>query len=538
MKGDGGSAQRRCDRPVVEMRGIVKRYPGVLANDHVDFSACPGEVHGLLGENGAGKTTLMNILYGTIKPDEGEIILWGEPVSKWHPTRALRRGVVMVAQHFRLIPRLTVLENIMLGVRGAGKRMKRRDVLQKLEEVSTEYGLAVNPYDYVWQLSAGEKQRVELARALVLDAKLLILDEPTSVLTPPEVEGLFKVLRAIARKGRTVIFITHKLWEAMEVCDRITVLRRGRNVGTVDRGEATPELLTRMMFGEAVSAVSTVTSARARRLRRKVLVVRDLWVKSDRGHWAVKGASFDVYAGEILGIAGVAGNGQRELVEAIVGLRRKARGSVHLNGIDVTELSARELINLGVAYVPEERVGVGVAPGLSVAENAVTKSYWRRPFSRRLVMDWKAVYEYARKLVRKYGVLSPSLTAPVETLSGGNIQRLILARELSLAPRLLVAHNPTSGLDVKAAASIRGEIVGLAGKGAAVLLVSEELEEVLMLSDRIAVMYDGELHGPFEKDEVTREEIGYLMVSGAKRSKPVAAAAVEGGRKSAGWSAS
>lgn len=500
--------------PVVLMKSIVKRYPGVLANDHVDFEVLPGEIHGLLGENGAGKTTLMSILFGTIKPDEGEIYLRGRRVTgSWTPRRALRAGIVMVAQHFKLIPKMTVLENIELGLGGAGVKLGRKELLEKIEEIKKEYGLSVDPHSYVWQLSAGEKQRVELVRAILLDAKLLILDEPTTVLARSEVKGLFKVLELMRRKGRSIVFITHKLWEALEICDRITVLRKGKKVGTISRDKASPEVLTEMMFGKTASIEVKMPSL-PQPGDGRVLAVRDLWVRGDRGHWAVKGASFDLSPGEVLGIAGVAGNGQRELVEAIVGLRKPSRGRIWVNSVETTGKSPRELIKLGVAYIPEERIGAGVAPGLSVAENLVSKSYWRKPFSGKLFVNWREIKRYAEELVGKYSIKVSSISVPVESLSGGNIQRVVLARELSLSPKLLIAHNPTMGLDMRATAFIRREILELARRGAAVLLVSEELEEILELSTKVAVMYEGRLCGPFPRNTVTIDDVNHMMISG------------------------
>uniref|UniRef100_A0A7J3ZJP8 ABC transporter ATP-binding protein n=1 Tax=Fervidicoccus fontis TaxID=683846 RepID=A0A7J3ZJP8_9CREN len=503
-------------RIAVEMKGIVKRFPGIVANDNIDLTVYEGEVHGLLGENGAGKTTLMNILYGQLKLDSGEIYLWGERVSSWSPKKALQRGIVMVAQHFRLIPRLTVLENIMLGVIGSGKRISRHQLSVKVKEIEERYGLKVNLDNYVWQLTAGEKQRVELIRALVMDARLIILDEPTTVLTPIESKTLFKILRKLAGEKKTIIFITHKLWEALEACDRITVLRKGRKVGTLDRESASQEVLTHMMFGQAIEDIALYRNSHRKSCEsdKAVLSVRDLWVKSDKGYWAVRGVGFEVYRCEVLGIVGIAGNGQEELVEAIVGLRKKERGVIVKDGLDITNLSVRELILRGISYVPEDRLERGVARGLSVAENLALKSYWKPPFARKHLVNWEQIHRHAEVLVGRFQIKAPGVKAPVETLSGGNIQRLILARELTVGPQLLVAHNPTFGLDLKSTIEFHKEILALVERGGSVILVTEELEEALALSNRIAVMFDGMMLGPFKRDEVNRELIGYLMTTG------------------------
>ncbi len=501
------------DTAIIVMKNITKYYPGVKANDNVYFEARAGEVHGLLGENGAGKTTLMNILYGLVKPDNGEIWIYGKRVNlkKWSPAEALKNKIVMVHQHFKLIPRLTVLDNIILGLRGAGIRISVVEAREKINKLAEEYGLMINPNDYIWQLSAGEKQRVELIRALMLDARILIMDEPTSVLTVPEIRGLFKILRKMAEEGRSIIFITHKLWEALEICDRITVMRRGKSIDTLLKKDATPEKLAKLMFGRVPEKPKGKTRAPS---RRRVLHVRGLWVRSDRGHWAVKNAGIEVYAGEIVGIAGVAGSGQRELVEAIVGLRKAEKGCIRINGADITNASPREIADKGVAYIPEDRLGIGIVAPLSIVENSIMRKYWKRMFSGKITVKWDSARKYAEKLIEKYEIKSPGPEVPAGKLSGGNIQKLIIARELSEEPRLVIAHNPTMGLDVRSAMRVHEEILRLASKDTAILLVSEELEEILELSDRVYVMYNGELLGPFNTDEVSLEDLGYMMVTG------------------------
>ncbi|MEM1620227.1 MAG: ABC transporter ATP-binding protein, partial [Fervidicoccaceae archaeon] len=502
-------SEASCEK-AAELRRISKRYPNVVANDCVDFEVCVGEIHCLLGENGAGKTTLVNVLYGLVEPDEGEVIVWGERPKRWSPREALRRGIAMVAQHFTLIPKLTVLENVLLAAAGASIDLNAHEAERRLRELSSRYGLKVDPRAYAWQLSTGEKQRAELLRALALGATLLILDEPTSALSPIEVRSLFEVLRRLRSEGKAVIFITHKLWEALEICDRITVMRRGKRVGTLKRAEVDRSTLIAMMFGESVEQLESRVD---KMVGEPVLVVRDLWVKSDRGRWAVKGASFDVRRGEIFGVAGVAGNGQLELVEALVGLRRIERGSVILAGEDVSRASVKKRIELGLAYIPESRFGRGVARGLSVAENLLLKHHASLALRRGPLLKPSEALRLAQSIASSYKIEAPDLRAPVDTLSGGNIQRLIVARELSLRPRVLVAHNPTAGLDAKTTAEIRSEILELARAGTAVLLVSEELEELMEVSDKLAVMFDGTILGPFDRG-ISVEELGYMMIAG------------------------
>ena len=490
----------------VEMRGIVKRFPGVLANDHVDLAVRSGEVHALLGENGAGKTTLMNILYGIYHPDEGEIYLKGKRVHIRSPRDAISLGIGMVHQQFRLVLSHTVAENVVLGL-PRPFLFPDRPARQKLREFAQRYGLAVDPDARLWQLSAGEQQRLEIIKALYRGADILILDEPTSMLTPQEIGELMSTVRRMAAEGKTVIFITHKLNEVFAASDRVTVLRQGKVVTTLDTSQTDKLELARLMVGREVLF---------RLVKRpvqpgpKVLEVSDLDVLGDRGLMAVKGASFHIAAGEILGIAGVAGNGQRELVEALAGLRPVARGRVLLEGEDVTNQSPRLLAGRGVCYVPAERV-VGTVPNLSVAENFILKAYDQAPFCRRLFLDRAAVEAHADRLIAEYGVATPSPETPLKLLSGGNIQRAILARETSGAPRLLIAAHPTSGLDVGATEYIRQTLLAQREQGTAILLVSEDLEEILQLSDRIAVMYGGQIMGILPAERADLEVIGMMM---------------------------
>jgi len=498
------------------MVGIVKRFPGVLANDHINFEARAGEIHALLGENGAGKTTLMNILYGIYRPDEGEIYIRGKRAHIRSPRDAIALGIGMVHQHFRLVSTHTVAENIVLGLPGRFFFPVEK-VKDEISRLSEKYGLYIDPDARIWQLSAGEQQRVEIVRALYRGAEVLILDEPTTMLTPGEVKDLFATLRRMADEGKTVIFITHKLEEVMAVSQRVTVLRRGRVVGTVETARTDISELARMMVGEELLCGITRQPSEKGKV---VLEVRDLHALNDKGVMALKGVSFSIREGEILGIAGVAGNGQRELVEVITGLRKAVKGQVLIDGEDVTNRSPREIIEKGVAHVPEERLQKGLAPNMSVAENLVLKDYRRFPFSKGFLLDYQSIAEFAEDKIARYGIMTPSKDTPAKLLSGGNIQRLILARETSGQPRLIVAAHPTYGLDIRATDYIRHLLLEQRAKGVAILLVSEDLEEVLCLSDRIAVMFEGEIIGLVDAEEAQVEEIG-LMMAGVRRKPAV-----------------
>nr|MBC7244244.1 ABC transporter ATP-binding protein [Chloroflexota bacterium] len=488
------------------MHGIVKRFPGVLANDHISLEVRAGEIHALLGENGAGKTTLMNILYGIYQADEGEIYVKGHRVHIRSPRDAIRLGIGMVHQQYRLVANHTVAENVVLGLPG-NFLFPERAARQKLEDFSKKYGLSVDPNARIWQLSAGEQQRVEIIKALYRGADILILDEPTSMLTPGEIDELLSIIHRMAAEGHTIIFITHKLDEVFAISERVTVLRQGKVVATLETTRTDKPSLARLMVGREVIF----------RLEKKpapvgevVLRVEDLHVLNDRGLPAVKGVSLIVAAGEILGIAGVAGNGQRELVEALVGLRPSQRGHVFLKGRDVTNQPPRALIGCGVCYVPGERM-IGLAPGLSVAENLVLKSYEQKQFRQGAFLDYAAINSHASRLIHQYSVTTPSPTTPVKLLSGGNIQRVILARETCQSPTLLIAAHPTSGLDVGATEYIRQLILKQRDQGTAVLLVSEDLEEILQLSDRIAVMFEGEIMGILPAHQADLGTIGAMM---------------------------
>lgn len=493
---------------LLEMRNIVKRFGSLVANDHINFEVKRGEIHGLLGENGAGKTTLMNILYGIYQPDEGEIIFEGRKVRFKSPKDAISAGIGMVHQHFMLVPRMNVLQNIVLGYRTPSDPLiNHRWVEERIESLSEKYGIEVALYETIMNLSVGEEQRVEILKALFRDVKLLILDEPTAVLTPQEVDSLFYALKSMTKSGLTIIFITHKLKEALKVTDRITVLRKGRKVGTVKTSETNEKELTRMMVGRDLVLDITKPPSEP---GKEVLRVEDLWVKDERGNYAVKGVSFSIREGEIFGIAGVSGNGQKELEEAIAGLRRVEKGRIILDGKDITTKGVAEREN--IAYIPEDRIGVGLAPSLSVLENLMLKDF--KKYRKRFSLNFEEMERRAMSLIEEFSVKTPSLHSPAGTLSGGNIQRLILARELSRNPRLIIASQPTRGLDVAGIDYVRRRLIDEAMKGSAVLLISEDLDEVFQLSDRIAVMYEGEIRGIIDRKRADYEKIGYLMAGG------------------------
>ncbi|WP_437481924.1 ABC transporter ATP-binding protein [Sorangium sp. So ce1014] len=498
-------------KAVLEARGITKRFSGVLANDRVDLDLGEGEIHALLGENGAGKSTLMNILYGLVRPDEGELRRSGRPVSLRSPSDAIALGIGMVHQHFMLIPVFTVAENIVLGAEPVRRGLlDRGSASAEVRGLSARYGLDVDPDARVEDLPVGVQQRVEILKALYRKAEILILDEPTAVLTPQEVDELFRVLRGLTSRGVSVLFITHKLREVLAVADRVTVMRAGKVVGAAIPAETDERGLAAMMVGREV--VLQVSKAPARP-KAVVLEVERLGVAGRRGSGgdAVRDVSFSVRAGEILGIAGVQGNGQTELVEAVTGLSPARDGRVLLRGRDVTGALPRALIERGVSHVPEDRQRHGLVLSYSVADNLVLCTYHRAPFAVRGVLRDDAREENARRLIKAYDIRAPGPGTPVSALSGGNQQKVILAREMSRPVELLVASQPTRGVDVGSIEHIHREIVAARDAGAAVLLVSAELDEILALSDRIAVMYRGRLVAMRDAGAVSRTELGMLM---------------------------
>ena len=502
---------------LVEMKGIVKRFPGVLANDHVNFDLKRGEVHALLGENGAGKTTLMNILYGLYRADEGEIYIKGKRVKIRSPKDAIKLGIGMVHQNFRLIPTHTVVENIVLGLKEVGFVLNHKKLEQEIRELASSYGWSIDPSAKVWQLSAGEKQQVELLKALYRRAEILILDEPTSVLTPQETKALFNAIRRMAEEGKGVIFITHKLDEVMQVSDRVTVMRKGRVVVTKNTSDTNPAELANYMVGRPV----IFTLQRKPMLPGKeVLRLKDVYAMSDKGVLALKGINLRIRKNEILGIAGVAGNGQIELAEVITGLRKVIKGKILINDVDATNKSPREIMELGVAYIPPENLRWGLVANLRVVDNLFLKAYRYPPYSNRVMINWRKIYDMADELIKKFEIVTPSKFTRTRALSGGNLQRLVLARELSGiigggVPDLIVAAYPTKGLDVAATEFVRKTLLRYREMGSGILLISEDLEEILMLSDRIGVIFDGRIVGEFKAEEADIERIGLLM-AGAK----------------------
>jgi len=504
------------------MEDITKRFGPVVANDRITLAVRAGSVHALLGENGAGKTTLMNILYGLYQPDAGRILLRERAVRFSSPHDAIQHGIGMIHQQFMLVPQLTVAENIVLGL------PPRRGVFLDLATVATEitalsraYRLDVDPWARVWQLPVGVQQRVEILKALYRKADLFILDEPTSVLTPAETDALFEIVRRLVAEGHSVIFISHKLDEVMRVSDQVTVLRQGRVAGTVPTSETTPAELARMMVGREVVLRLEKSPAIPGDV---VLEVQDLHALNDRGLSALRGVSFQVRCGEIFGIAGVDGNGQTELAEAIIGLRRPKGGRILLKGRDVTSLPTRARIERRLAYIPADRSRFGLIVDLAVADNLVLKAFHRPPLSRWTLLDRGAISAHARAVAERFDIRMAGIFQPVRQLSGGNQQKVILAREVSANPELLVAVQPTRGLDVGASEYVLRTILAQRDRGAAVLYISTELDEILTMSDRLAVLFNGEIMGIVRPGEVSLEEIS-LMMAGALRRSPLVATA-------------
>jgi len=501
--------------PVLELRGITKQFPGVLANDHVDFDLRRGEVHALLGENGAGKSTLMSILYGLYTADSGEILMNGKPVAIHSPKDAIELGIGMVHQHFMLIPVMTVTENIVLAnepVR-AGVFIDEPAAEKRVEEVARTFKFAVDPHARIRDITVGQQQRVEIMKALYRNADIVILDEPTAVLTPQEAQELFEILRTLTREGISVIFITHKLNEVLEIADRITVLRRGKKVETFPREGATEAGLARAMVGREVLLRVEKKPAQPGDL---LLQVEDLAVRDDRGLEAVRGVSLDVRAGEIVGIAGVDGNGQSELIDALTGLRSVSRGKILVGGRDLTRATARQALDAGMGHIPEDRQRRGLVLDFNLAENLVLHDYAKEPFSHLGWVNPRRWIRWARGLLKEFDVRGGGPTTRGSSLSGGNQQKVVVAREVSRDPSVLIAAQPTRGLDVGAIEFVHRRLVEQRDAGKAVLLVSLELEEILSLSDRILVLYEGRIVAEFPPD-VTEEEVGIAMTGGRQR---------------------
>ncbi len=503
-------------RPVLELRGITKSFPGILANDHVDFDLLPAEVHALLGENGAGKSTLMSILYGLYHPDEGEIVLRGQPVKISSPRDAIELGIGMVHQHFMLIPVMTVAENIVLATepRKAGVLLDYDTAVRRVRELSERFGLAVNPNAKVEKITVGQQQRVEILKALYRGAEILILDEPTAVLTPQEARELFGIIRSLTEQGKSIIFISHKLNEVLEIADRVTVLRRGKQIETLPTAGATEESLARLMVGREVLLRVDKQPAKP---TEPLLDVDDLHVLDDRGLEAVRGVSLEVRGGEIVAIAGVDGNGQSELIEALTGLRPIASGRVVAGGRDLTRSSTQEILDEGIGHIPEDRQRRGLVLEFTLAENLALHDYDKQPISKLGWLRPGRLIARARKLLKEFDVRGGGPNTLARSLSGGNQQKVVIAREVSRDPHVLIAAQPTRGLHVGAIEFVHRRLVEERDEGRGVLLVSLELEEVLSLADRILVVYEGRIVGEFGPD-ATEEELGFAMLGGAKEA--------------------
>jgi general nucleoside transport system ATP-binding protein len=505
------------DVPVLELRGITKAFPGIVANDHVDLDVRAGEVHALLGENGAGKSTLMNILYGLYRADEGEILLNGKAVTFASAKDAIRAGIGMVHQHFMLIPVMTVAENIVLGTEPRhGILLDERSAERRVRELSEQFGLAVAPAALVSEITVGQEQRVEILKALYRGAEILVLDEPTAVLTPQEAHELFEIIKSLKADGKSIIFISHKLNEVLEIADRITVLRRGKKVETIPREGATEETLARAMVGREVLLRVAKPPAQPGDV---LLEVDGLQVVDERGIEKVRGVSFDVRAGEIVGIAGVDGNGQTELIDALTGLRKPSGGRITIAGRDITTASARQALDAGLGHIPEDRQRRGLVLEFSIAENVGLHDYSKPPIARAGWLFPRRLIDLARRLIKEFDVRGGGPLTRAGGLSGGNQQKLVVAREIARDPKVLIAAQPTRGLDVGAIEYLHRRLVEERDEGRGILLVSLELDEILSLSDRILVLYEGELVGE-HSGEVSEEQIGFEMLGG--RDKAVA----------------
>jgi simple sugar transport system ATP-binding protein len=508
------------DAPVLELRGITKRFPGVVANDRIDFDLGAGEVHALLGENGAGKSTLMNVLYGLYRPDEGEILVQGRRVTMHSPKDAIEHGIGMVHQHFMLIPVMTVTENIVLAAEPTYARvvLDSGKAVDRVRELSERFGLAVDPSARVESITVAQQQRVEILKALYRGADILILDEPTAVLTPQEARELFSIIESLKAQGKSIVFISHKLNEVLQIADRITVLRRGRKVETIAREGATEAGLARSMVGREVLLRVDKTPAQP---GEPVLQVENLGVLDDRGLEAVRGVSFEVRAGEIVGLAGVDGNGQTELIDALAGLRRPAAGRILVAGRDMTAADAHDRLEAGLGHIPEDRHRRGLILEFTLAENLALHDYGDRPFSRRGWLSPRRIIDFAGRLLREFDVRGGGPETRAAALSGGNQQKVVVAREVARDPRLLLAAQPTRGLDVGAIEFVHRRLVAERNEGRAIFLVSFELDEILSLSDRILVIFEGRIAADYGPD-VSEEELGIAMTGGRRERVAVA----------------
>jgi simple sugar transport system ATP-binding protein len=506
--------------PAVAMRDISKRFGPVVANDHINFEAAWGEVHALIGENGAGKSTLMSILAGLYRPDRGQVEIDGTPVRFRSPRDAIAHGIGMVYQHFMLVEPFTVAENVVLGEQRSGVDLQTARVERELATLSESYSLGVDPRAKIWQLSVGEQQRVEILRLLYLGARILVLDEPTAVLTPQEAGSLVRTLRGMAKQGFSVVFISHKLDEVLEVADRVSVLRRGRVVATTTPAETDRRTLARLMVGRELADLVEHPADEpheAAAPREAVLELRGVSALGDKGLPALRNVDLEVRAGETLGIAGIAGNGQRELAEVVTGLRPATGGDVRIDGKLMTNRPAAEIARAGVAHIPEDRLATGLIGGMDLSENAILREYARPPLCSGPFLSDRAVASFTDRLIDDHDVKTPGRWAKLHTLSGGNQQKLLLARELAGQPRLIVAVHPTRGVDVGATEAIHGALRQQRARGAATLLISEDLDEILTLADRIAVLFDGRVMGILSARGANPEEIGLLMAGVASQ---------------------
>jgi general nucleoside transport system ATP-binding protein len=490
--------------PMVEMIRVTKRFPGVIANDQVSLTVEKGEIHALLGENGAGKSTLMSILTGLYRPDEGEIFVKEKKVEVYSPKAAVELGIGMVHQHFKLVKSFTVAENIVLGRGDAGAFYDKSAVEERVRAFCSQYGLSIDPSAKVWQLSVGEQQRVEIVKALYRGADVLILDEPTAVLTPQEAKDLYRTLHVMAKQGKAIIVISHKLSEVLEGTDTITVLRGGKSIGTVKTQCTNEHELTHMMVGRSVTLE---LEKRAVKLGEKIVQLKRTSCLSDRGQMAIQNVSMDIYAGEIVGIAGVAGNGQTELAEMIVGLRSMESGVKFINGVNHTTSTPKVLIDEGVSYVPEDRLGTGLVPGLNAIDNFILKSYDKDGW----FINWRQAHQATQEIIHRFHIKIANVNNPVKMLSGGNLQKLLLGREITADPRLIVVVYPMRGLDVGAIEVVRSLLLAQRNAGKAILLISEELDELFALSDRLAVLHRGEFMGIVHPQHATIEAVGMMM---------------------------
>lgn len=505
---------------IVLMKNIKKRFPGVIALDGVDFYANKGEIVSLLGENGAGKTTLMKILYGLYTKDSGEIYIKGKKVDINSPKDAINLGIGMVHQHFTLVNPFTVTENIILGLKSNKFTINIENAKEKIKDYMKKYEIIVDPDVKISELSVGEKQKVEILKILFRDIDILILDEPTAVLTPQEVKELFKTLKILKNEGKTIIFISHKLDEVLEISDRIIVLRNGKISGERDPKQTNKRELAALMVGKEVFDVISITTSEKKDV---VLELKDINALSYRGHIALKNVSLKIRGGEIVGLAGVSGNGQKELEEVISGIKKPLKGKIFFKNIDITNKSPKERINLGIGRIPEDRMELGLILDLPVFENLIVECYDKNPLSGRIFLNYKSIENFCKKNVEEFDIRTPNISVKTKTLSGGNLQKCILARILSMNPEFILAAQPTRGLDVGATEFIHKKLLELRDKGVGILLISEDLDEILNLSDRILVIYNGEITGEIEKSEIekgeiSREEIG-LMMTGTKKEE-------------------